>query len=88
MSRRESNFVSWFAEPLELVIHDPSSTVLDQPLTSCQGRTTFVNTLCGRELLAGRDSDDAANAHIQEGIQIKPVSVGKTDTQQDCSGYY
>lgn len=41
-----------------------------------QGRTTFVNTLCGKKVLKGKDSDDAANAHLEEGVKIKPVTVG------------
>ncbi|KAI9039396.1 putative septin AspA [Aspergillus affinis] len=40
------------------------------------GRTTFVNTLCGKTVLEGKDADDAANAHIEEGVRIKPVTVG------------
>ncbi|KAL1311586.1 hypothetical protein AAFC00_001702 [Neodothiora populina] len=39
------------------------------------GRTTFVNTLCGKKVLQGLDSDDAANAHIEEGVRIKPATV-------------
>ncbi|PSK42495.1 septin-like protein 1 [Elsinoe australis] len=39
------------------------------------GRTTFVNTLCGQTILEGRDDDDPANAHIEEGVRIKPVTV-------------
>ncbi|KAL3468587.1 Septin-domain-containing protein [Aspergillus heterothallicus] len=39
------------------------------------GRTTFVNTLCGKQVLQGKDADDAANAHIEEGVRIKPVTV-------------
>lgn len=52
-----------------------------RPLTgfpfSETGRTTFVNTLCGKTVLEGKDADDAANAHIEEGVRIKPVTVGK-----------
>ena len=40
------------------------------------GRTTFVNTLCGRRVLQPKDDDDAASAHLEEGIRIKPVTVG------------
>ncbi|THC87095.1 hypothetical protein EYZ11_013459 [Aspergillus tanneri] len=40
------------------------------------GRTTFVNTLCGKKVLEGKDADDAANAHVEEGVRIKPVTVG------------
>ncbi|RDK39323.1 septin spn3 [Aspergillus phoenicis ATCC 13157] len=42
------------------------------------GRTTFVNTLCGKKVLEGKDCDDPANAHIEEGVRIKPVTVGKS----------
>lgn len=41
------------------------------------GRTTFVNTLCGQQVLEPKDADDAVNAHIEEGVRIKPVTVGK-----------
>lgn len=44
------------------------------------GRTTFVNTLCGQQVLEPKDSDDAANAHIEEGVRIKPVTVGELVT--------
>jgi len=39
------------------------------------GRTTFVNTLCGKKVLLSKDSDDSANAHVEEGVRIKPVTV-------------
>ncbi|CAI7657976.1 unnamed protein product [Penicillium bialowiezense] len=39
------------------------------------GRTTFVNTLCGKHVLDGKDADDAANAHLEEGVRIKPTTV-------------
>ncbi|EMC93864.1 hypothetical protein BAUCODRAFT_141284 [Baudoinia panamericana UAMH 10762] len=39
------------------------------------GRTTFVNTLCGRRVLSGKDSDDPTIAHLEEGVRIKPVTV-------------
>ncbi|KAL1860089.1 Cell division control protein 11 [Paecilomyces lecythidis] len=39
------------------------------------GRTTFVNTLCGKKVLEHKDADDAANAHIEEGVRIKPITV-------------
>jgi septin family protein len=45
----------------------------DHPTT---GRTTFVNTLCGKQVLQGKDADDATNAHLEEGVRIKPVTVG------------
>ena len=41
------------------------------------GRTTFVNTLCGRKVLEGKDADDADNAHVEEGVKIKPNTVGE-----------
>merc|ERR1712000_654778 len=39
------------------------------------GRTTFVNTLCGKKVLAGKDADDATNAHLEDGVKIKPITV-------------
>ncbi|TGO41443.1 hypothetical protein BHYA_0021g00120 [Botrytis hyacinthi] len=39
------------------------------------GRTTFVNTLCGKKVLSGKDADDATNAHVEEGVKIKPTTV-------------
>jgi hypothetical protein len=41
------------------------------------GRTTFVNTLCESEVLAHKVSDNPEGAHIEEGIRIKPVNIGK-----------
>lgn len=41
------------------------------------GRTTFVNTLCGKRVLTGKDADDATNAHLEEGVRIKPITVGQ-----------
>lgn len=41
------------------------------------GRTTFVNTLCGRKVLSHKESDDPTIAHVEEGVKIKPVTVGK-----------
>ncbi|THW76054.1 Septin [Aureobasidium pullulans] len=39
------------------------------------GRTTFVNTLCGKSVLSGVEQHDPANAHVEGGVQIKPVTV-------------
>ena len=41
------------------------------------GRTTFVNTLCESEVLAHKVSDHPESAHLEEGIRIKPATVGK-----------
>ena len=46
-------------------------------LTCAAGRTTFVNTLCGKRVLYPKESDDAASAHLEEGVRIKPVTIGK-----------
>jgi len=46
------------------------------------GRTTFVNTLCGKRVLGQKDADDAANAHLEEGVRIKPVTVGTCINEQ------
>ncbi|KAG0175258.1 hypothetical protein DFQ28_002118 [Apophysomyces sp. BC1034] len=39
------------------------------------GRTTFVNTLCDSNVLAKKVCDNPEEAHNEEGITIKPVSV-------------
>ncbi len=41
-----------------------------------------MNTLCGKKVLQAKDADDATNAHIEEGVRIKPITVG---TQADPS---
>jgi hypothetical protein len=41
------------------------------------GRTTFVNTLCGKKVLHHKDSDDPTTAHVEEGVKIKPITVGR-----------
>ncbi len=35
-----------------------------------------MNTLCGKKVLSGKDADDATNAHLEEGVRIKPITVG------------
>jgi len=35
-----------------------------------------VNTLCGKKVLQAKDADDAQNAHLEEGVRIKPITVG------------
>jgi septin family protein len=40
------------------------------------GRTTFVNTLCGKSVLDHKESDDAGSAHVEDGVKIKPITVG------------
>lgn len=47
------------------------------------GRTTFVNTLCDSNVLAKKICDNPEEAHNEEGITIKPVSVGKS--KQTCN---
>ncbi|KAJ7141294.1 Septin-domain-containing protein [Mycena epipterygia] len=42
---------------------------------SGNGRTTFVNTLCESEVLAHKILDTPDNAHAEEKVRIKPVSV-------------
>lgn len=46
------------------------------------GRTTFVNTLCDDHVLSKKESDNPEDAHNEEGIKIKPVSVGKERNQK------
>ncbi|KAK4647066.1 Cell division control protein 11 [Podospora bellae-mahoneyi] len=38
------------------------------------GRTTFVNTLCGKPVLGHKESDDPSTAHVEDGVKIKPVT--------------
>jgi cell division control protein 11 len=40
------------------------------------GRTTFVNTLCGKQVLEHKESDDPTAAHVEEGVKIQPITVG------------
>ena len=40
------------------------------------GRTTFVNTLCGKQVLEHMDTEDPNTAHVEEGVKISPVTVG------------
>lgn len=50
------------------------------------GRTTFVNTLCNSGVLAKKVCDNPEEAHNEEGITIKPVSVGKSKKLVTCVG--
>lgn len=96
MSRRAFSSVSWFAAPVAPVSifvkrtlhHRPHHTherTLSTDSAGLPGRTTFVNTLCGKKVLYPKDADDAANAHLEEGVRIKPVTVGEPHTvPQEC----
>lgn len=44
--------------------------------TSGTGRTTFVNTLCESNVLDHAAPVDPKMAHLEPGIQIKPITVG------------
>ncbi|KIY44536.1 GTP binding protein [Fistulina hepatica ATCC 64428] len=44
------------------------------------GRTSFVNTLCESELLPHKLIDTPENAHLEEGVKIKPSSI---DLEED-----
>ena len=44
--------------------------------SSGTGKTTFVNTLCGKPVLEHKEADDPESAHIEPGVRIKPVTVG------------
>ena len=59
------------SHPCSILSHVLQLTVCPVP-----GRTTFVNTLCGKTVLAHKESDDATSAHVEEGVKIKPVTVG------------
>lgn len=58
-------------------------------MSMATGRTTFVNTLCGKQVLQGKDADDAQSAHLEEGVRIKPVTVGMGTREFDgnLTGY-
>jgi hypothetical protein len=45
------------------------------------GRTTFVNTLCGKKVLEHKESDDPTVAHVEEGVKIQPITVGTSPQQ-------
>lgn len=37
-----------------------------------------MNTLCGKKVLENPwNSDDPSNAHIEEGVRIKPITTGE-----------
>ncbi|KAF2807309.1 neuronal-specific septin-3 [Mytilinidion resinicola] len=50
------------------------------------GRTTFVNTLCGKKVLQHKDSDDPTAAHVEEGVKIKPITVVSPELELDEEG--
>lgn len=52
------------------------------------GRTTFVNTLCGSNVLAKKICDNPEEAHNEPGITIKPMSVGKYLPAADRPGTF
>ena len=58
----------------------PLAQTAGYSLLSFPGRTTFVNTLCGKKVLHAKEADDAASAHLEEGVRIKPVTVGEQST--------
>lgn len=41
-----------------------------------KGRTTFVNTLCNKDVLTHKNADDPTDAHVEDSVKIKPVTVG------------
>ena len=53
-------------------------------LTHTTGRTTFVNTLCSKTVLPHKDSDDANVAHVEDGVKIKPITVGQSISKLAC----
>ena len=54
----------------------PDCSRIDTKFISILGRTTFVNTLCGKRVLQSKDTDDDPDrAHIEDGIRIKPITV-------------
>jgi cell division control protein 11 len=47
-----------------------------------------VNTLCGKKVLEGKEADDAEHAHIEEGVRIKPVTVGEWERLHRTASLY
>lgn len=47
------------------------------PGQSGTGRTTFVNTLCETDALGHKELPSPEMAHLEDGIKIKPVTVGR-----------
>ena len=40
------------------------------------GKSTFISTLCSKQVLTTpRDHDDPSTAHLEEGVKIKPTTV-------------
>lgn len=39
------------------------------------GRTTFVNTLCGKRVLGSDLDEDPTSAHLEESVRINPITV-------------
>lgn len=35
-----------------------------------------MNTLCGKNVLPHKESEDPSNAHVEDGVKIKQVNVG------------
>lgn len=60
------------------VIHEQREISLMRERSShlATGRTTFVNTLCGKSVLTHKDADDVNDASAEEGVKIKPITVG------------
>lgn len=64
------------AHPQPQVLPIKQTTFTDRILLRLTGRTTFVNTLCGKSVLSHRDSDDPTGVHVEDGVKIKPYTVG------------
>lgn len=76
-SRRVSSSPSWSSVRAYLFFVVQLSSQQNLAGASGTGRTTFVNTLCESEVLTHKIADNADTAHVEEGIRIKPVNVGK-----------
>jgi cell division control protein 11 len=53
--------------------------------SSGTGKTTFVNTLCGKPVLEHKEADDPEQAHVEHGVRIKPVTVGTLPCAHDAN---
>lgn len=67
----------WYVPPLTWPTSCRPNTIDFRRLTfELTGRTTFVNTLCGKSVLGHKESDDPNGASVEDGVKIKPITVG------------
>lgn len=68
------SFIDFHRNATKKIICQAIANVLSLSLSA--GRTTFVNTLCNKDVLTHKNADDPTDAHVEDGVKIKPVTVG------------